>query len=97
MNDTHRPPQPLSRPKFAQFLWSRDLDFVQAGRALGRTKEWVRRICLPFDDPRRRIPSSEDMRLIFDWSQGEISPADFYPPDLQRDVSDDSPATPVAS
>lgn len=76
------PPAPLRRPKLAQFLFERDLSFAAAGEQLGRTREWVRLICLPFDDPRRRVPDLDDMERIVAWTGGEVTPADFYPPEL---------------
>lgn len=77
---TARPaPAPLNRPKLARFLWERDLDFRAAADHLGRSREWVRLVCLPFDDRRRRIPDREDMERIHDWTKGEVTPADFYP------------------
>jgi hypothetical protein len=82
MNAIPTPPAPLNRPKLARYLWDRDLTFQAAGAALGRTKEWVRLVCLPFDDVRRRIPDQADMAKIHAWTQGEVMPADFYPPHL---------------
>ncbi len=78
MNATPPAPLPLNRPKLARWLWERDLDNSQAADCLGRTREWVRLVCLPFDDPRRRIPQREDMDRIFAFTNGEVTPADFY-------------------
>lgn len=72
-------PAPLDRPKFARFIWERGLDYRAAGRHLGRTGEWVRLVCLPFNDARRRIPDGDDVAKISDWSEGEIGPSDWYP------------------
>jgi hypothetical protein len=66
----------------ARFLFDRDISYEAAGRSLQRSREWVRSICLPFCDPRRRIPDVEDMRRIRDWTGGEVIAPDFYPPDL---------------
>lgn len=82
----HKAPKALVRPSLAKFIWERGLDYRAAGEALGRTGEWVRLVCLPFNDPRRRVPETEDMRRIFDWSGGQIAPADFYPEDLRGRV-----------
>jgi hypothetical protein len=86
MNVPTRAPAPLQRPKFAQFLWERNLNNEDAAQALGRTREWVRLISLPFDDPRRRIPSEDDIRLIVAWTEGQVTASDFYPPDLREGV-----------
>jgi hypothetical protein len=82
MAATRTAPDPLIRPKFARFIWERDLTDREAADQLGRSRGWVQLLCLPFDDPRRRIPSAADVELIFDWSRGEIGPADWYPPRL---------------
>lgn len=84
MSAIPRVPEPLKRPKLAKFLWDRDVKFAAAGEALGRTGEWVRLICLPFDDPRRRVPDAKDLERIHTWTNGEITPADFYPPHLNQ-------------
>lgn len=76
-------PAPLNRPKIALFIWQRGLDYHGFGKAVGRTREWARLVCLPFDDPRRRIPDEADLARIYAWTKGEVSPADFYPPALQ--------------
>jgi len=88
------PPAPLVRPKFAQFLFDRGLNYREAGERLGRTREWARLVCLPFDDPRRRIPDAEDIRLIVTWTGGVVTPADFYPPELSQSPTADGEVTP---
>ncbi len=79
------PPAPLERPKLAEFLWRRDIRGPEAGRILGRSRQWVALVLLPFNDPRRRIPDPEDLERIHAWTCGEITPADFYPPELNAD------------
>ena len=80
------PPSPLLRPKLARYLWDRDVDLRAAGEALGRSREWVRLACLPFEDPRRRIPDAAFMERIHAWTRGEITPSDFYPPHIRGDA-----------
>lgn len=75
-------PGKLARPKFAQLLFERGLSYQAAGDILGRSRQWVANVCLPFDDRRRCIPNEDDMRRIVAWTRGELGPADFYPPDL---------------
>jgi len=82
-SETGPVPSPLVRPRLAQFLWERDISFREAGRALDRTGEWVRLICLPFDDPRRRIPDLQDMERVFNWTGGVVTAGDFYPAALR--------------
>lgn len=76
------PPAPENRPKMWRFYRERNMTLTELARVFDRTKEWCRLITLPFDDPRRRIPSAEDIERAFDWSGGEITPADWYPPRL---------------
>ena len=78
-----RPPKPLNRPKLAEYLWRRDIAGPAAAAALGRTRQWLALVLLPFDDPRRRVPDLGDLERIHEWTEGEITPADFYPPELQ--------------
>jgi hypothetical protein len=52
------------------------------GRAFGRSREWVRQITLEFGDPKRVTPSPDDVARIYDWTGGEVGPADWYPPEL---------------
>lgn len=75
-------PEPVVRPKLAHFIWSRNLDWREAGKQLGMSGEGVRAICLPFGDPKRRIPRPRTMKRIGEWTQGEVGPADFYPPNF---------------
>lgn len=80
---SNRAPAPLERPKLARFLWERDICFRSAAEALGRSREWVRRVCLPFDDPRRLVPVEVDIERIVAWTRGEVSAGDFYRPHLR--------------
>lgn len=89
-------PKALVRPSLAKFIWERGLDYRAAGEALGRTGEWVRLVCLPFDDPRRRVPETEDMRRIFEWSAGQIAPSDFYPEELRSPLGGGAALSDVA-
>jgi hypothetical protein len=70
------------RPKLWRYYRDRGMTRNEVGAAFDRTPEWVRLICLPFDDPKRRVPSPDDVERVWSWSQGEIGPADWYPPQL---------------
>lgn len=72
-------PPPANRPKFWRFYRDRDLSPVEVGEVFGRSAEWVRLICLPFDDARRRVPDKSDVLRIREWSGGEVGPPDWYP------------------
>ena len=73
-------PSPDPRPKLAQYLFDRGMTYREASVPLETTHETVRRMCLPFSDPQRRVPRPPLMTRIQAWTQGEISPADFYQP-----------------
>lgn len=68
------------------------MTLAEVGAVFGRTPEWVRLVTLPFGDAKRRVPSAEDIARAFEWSGGEIKPADWYPPELSRDASGAEPA-----
>lgn len=78
--DLPEPPDPVLRPPWAHWLWVRKLDFRAAGKAIGRSHEWVRTTCLPFDDPRRTLPDIETGERIEAWTRGEIRPPSFHGP-----------------
>ena len=75
-------PKPAARPKLWRYYRERGLTSVEVGRVFGRSREWVRQVCLPFDDAKRVIPNEADIRTAYNWSSGEITPADWYPPEL---------------
>jgi len=75
-------PKPISRPKLARFIWERMLTLEEVATALGCSYEQVRVISRPFADQARRVPGPELMARIVEWTEGEVTPADFYPPHL---------------
>lgn len=81
---TNPTPPIKPRPRFALWLWQRDILLRKAGEALECSYEQVRVICLPFDDPNRRVPSEALIERIVEYTGGEITAADFYPPHLVR-------------
>lgn len=72
------------RPKFALWLWERDIGLRQAAEELECSYEQVRLICLPFDDDNRRVPSEALIERIVEFTGGDITAADFYPARLVR-------------
>ena len=82
-------PSSANRPKLWSYYRNRNLKQVEVAAVFRRSREWVRKITLPFDDPNRITPSKADIKIAFDWSGGEIGPGDWYPPmlDAQVDVS----------
>ncbi|HEY2178060.1 MAG TPA: hypothetical protein VGH15_05710 [Caulobacteraceae bacterium] len=79
--DSH-PPRPVPRPAFARWMWERSLELKAVAAEIGCSHEQVRLICLPFADRRRRVPTAELLERIVTFTDGEIRPADFYPPHL---------------
>lgn len=78
-------PPKIQRPALALWLWERGIKFKPAGELFGCSYETVRAICRPFDDPDRRVPTGDLMRVIVEITG--IRPADFYPPQLNGDAS----------
>ena len=83
-------PAEVGRNKFDEWCWRRDLELKPVAAALGCSIETVRKLRLPFTDLNRRVPKTELAQRIFDFTQGEVTPADFYPPHLVRAVSGDA-------
>lgn len=73
-------PPPRQKPAFALFLWDRGISLRDAATALDRSHEYVRRICLPFGDPNRRLPDEAVLERIAKYTGGEITKADFEEP-----------------
>lgn len=79
MNPSTAPSAVENRPKLWRFYRDRNLTQQQVAEARGRSREWVRRICLPFDDAGRIVPDLADVEWFFEWSGHEITAADWYP------------------
>lgn len=82
MSDQPSAPEPENRPKFWRYIRERGLSKFAVGQVFGYSDEWVRLICLPFEDAKRRTPSPADIERIFLWTSGAVGPADWYPPRL---------------
>lgn len=89
---TLQAPPPANRPKFWRYVRERDLGLAEVAKVFDRSSEWVRLICLPFDDPKRRTPDEADIRAIHEWTGGEVGAGDWYPPDLAARAEPASPA-----
>jgi len=76
-----------NRPKLWRYYREQDFTVIEVARAFGRSREWVRRVCLPFGHPDRLTPSEKDVVAAYEWSRGEIGPADWYPPGLSANLS----------
>lgn len=73
-------PAPIGRPKWAHFLWERGLGLDDVVPVLGRSREYIRWLGLPWDHPKRAVPTADEIALIQAWTGGEISAADWTKP-----------------
>lgn len=76
---THQAPHPQPRPKFAQWMFERSLKPQDVAGAIDCSREHVRLICLPVDDPARRNPSQKIRQKIAAYTHGAIG-LDDWPP-----------------
>ena len=79
------------RPRLARWLFDRGLEFRDGGDYFGCSHETLRLVCLPFDDPKRRVPNKELMSAIYAGTAGEITAIHFFPEQL-TDASAPEPA-----
>lgn len=85
-----RAPDPRPRPKLAHWRFERGLSLIgtaglivkaasELGLEVSCSDETVRLICLPFEDPRRRVPRGGILQAIEKMTAGQIGEPDFYP------------------
>lgn len=74
---TQQAPVPQPRPKFAQWMFERGLKAHDVAAAIDCSREHVRLICLPLDDPDRRNPSQKLRQKIASYTRGEIGLNDW--------------------
>jgi len=76
------PPIPAPRPSPAFETWLRDrrLDYAWAAERLGVSREYVRLLCLPFDEPGRRDASARLVRRVIRLTGGAVRADDWHPP-----------------
>ncbi len=84
-SEQFRAPPLAPRPGLARWLFDRDLGYARAAEVLGVTYESVRRYCLPFSDPGRRIPPAATIEQIAHWTDGAVLGGHFYP-ELDFDI-----------
>ncbi len=70
------------RPRLAGWIFDRAITRRAAAAALECSYDSLRRYCLPFGDPERRIPDEQTIARIVAWTEGDLSAADFYPAHL---------------
>lgn len=78
MTDATLTPHP--RPAFDGWLRLHKRTYAWAGSFLKRTPQYVERICLPFNDPRRLDPSGRVVRNIIRLTSGAVRADDWHPP-----------------
>lgn len=74
------PPDPRPRPKWALFLWERGLTPDDVVPVVGKSREHIRKLGLPWSDPVRIEPSDEEKARIAEWTGGEVGADDWRPP-----------------
>lgn len=72
-------PEYRPRPELDHWIRDHGLDYAQAAKLFGCAAEFVRLMCLPFDDPARKKPGRRLMAVIVRVTQGKVKPGDFYP------------------
>lgn len=78
MTDTLPTPQP--RPAFDGWLRLHRKDYAWAASLLGVSREYVRRLCLPFNDPSRALPGGKLVEKIIRLTGGAVRGDDWHPP-----------------
>lgn len=81
MDDTP-PLQP--RPKLHGWLAARGMGGIDLSRRWQITPQGASRYLLAFGNPRRIVPTEDQIADILAWTQGEVGAADWYPPELSR-------------
>jgi hypothetical protein len=74
------PPEPQPRPALDGWLRLHRRDFAWAAERLNCSREYVRRMCLPFADPARAEPSGPMIRAVVRMTAGAVRPEDWHPP-----------------
>lgn len=78
MTDTLLHPQP--RPAFDGWLRLHRKDYAWAAEQTGRSREYIRLICLPFGDPARRKPGGVLVEDIIKLTAGAVRADDWHRP-----------------
>lgn len=74
-------PPVIARPKWAYFMWSRGLGIEEVAPLLGRSREYVRQLGLPWGHKKRQAPTEDEVAFIAAWSRGEVTAADWSEPE----------------
>ena len=74
------PAEDLTLPKIARWLKAADRDHFDGAALFGISGEYVRRMCLPFSNNRRAVPTLRLRRVIAEKTGGEVGVDDWSPP-----------------
>lgn len=69
-------------PGLARWLAGQQMLHGAFGEKVGLSREAVRKYCLPFGHADRQVPGLAVMTRIVEVTEGAVTPADFYPPEL---------------
>lgn len=75
-------PQPVLKPKLAAWMFERNIAQRAAAAVLRCSKQTISNITQPFGSPARTVPHEDLLGRIVEWTGGEVTAADFYPPHL---------------
>jgi len=71
---------PHPRPAFDGWLRLHRKDYAWAAQKLGVSREYVRRLCLPFSDPTRAPPGGKLVERVIRLTGGAVRGDDWHPP-----------------
>lgn len=84
------------RPLLHYWLVDRDITGTALAEFCGVTSVEVSQWRQPWDSPRRRKPTDAKLAKIIEFTRGQISAADFYPPHLRGEAPAPDPREPLA-
>ncbi|WP_312599582.1 hypothetical protein [Brevundimonas sp.] len=73
-------PCPHPRPAFDAWLRLHRKNYAWAAEKTGRSREFIRRCCLPFSDPLRAKPGGDLVERIIRVTGGAVRADDWHPP-----------------
>jgi DNA-binding transcriptional regulator YdaS (Cro superfamily) len=75
-------PTAQARPKLDRWLRENRVSVATFATHINVTRAAVGKWLLPFTDNNRQVPKARLMPAIHAATNGEVTPADFYPPEL---------------
>lgn len=80
------------RPDLDRWLRDRGLGVSALAERWRITPQGASRYLLPFEHPRRIVPTEAQMADVLDWTGGEVTAAHWYPPHLRPVVGAGAPS-----